>query len=77
MVSCSMTHAQTGKVRAYVQGKFTNGKKRLLVEFTQASYGAQYLKRAQSVKSRLEKLIGEENKQMPFDVARKIADDMK
>ena len=40
MIKCLITHARTGNVRAYVQGKFhPSGRKRLLCEYTQKKTG--------------------------------------
>ena len=39
--------------------------------------GKHYLKQATAVKDRLDKLMGDEAKQMTFEVARKVANQMK
>jgi len=40
MISCHLTHARAGSIRAYIQGKFhPNGQKRLLGEWTEKREG--------------------------------------
>ncbi len=40
MISCHLTHARTGSIRAYIQGKFhPSGRKRLLGEWTEKHEG--------------------------------------